>query len=58
MKGVYLNPNDRICFGKRHVFLFKNKNKEVKMRDKIKKDSTEDPITFDFAIKEIQRFDE
>ena len=52
--GVILKPNDRICFGTKYIFLFKHKNSEFKEDKSMKADTLENPITYQFAMAELQ----
>ena len=50
MEKVKINANDRIIFGTSVVFLFKN---EDSVQPNTMPDTLENPITYEFAINEI-----
>ena len=52
MDPVTLTPNDRIIFGQSSVFLFRNKDKESAGQEIV--DTPENPVTFEFAMKELK----
>jgi len=53
LDAIVLAPNDRVVFGTSSVFLFRNKDKETP--DQEVKDTPENPVTFEFAMRELKR---
>jgi serine phosphatase RsbU (regulator of sigma subunit) len=53
MDPITLKPNDRVIFGTSSVFLFRNRDAET--ADQEIRDTPENPVTFEFAMREFKK---
>lgn len=53
LNPVTLKPNDRVIFGSSSVFLFRNKDAETGDQEVV--DTPENPVTYEFAMKELKK---